>query len=566
MKIHDYVKNGNIKEVARLINQKGVDIINLVDEDSSQTPLMIAVSNPDVSINMVRFLVENGADINAVESQFQDTVLGFAVKAGNLDKIQFLLDAGTDINYRTPNGYDVLIDAMYGRDIKQDENLISILKLLIEKGAEVDGVSSYGESALKIASYNARFDAVKLLLDAGADKEQLQWTDLIEAVVFGNIEEVQKLLEADADIYEVDCWGRNPFFLSLELGNLEKAELLFVFTPNRDDSSFWRQSPLFYPLKYNYREILEWLIAEGFEIEATDEYLNTPLMEASEYGATDCVQILLKAGADVIKKNRYGQTAINKAANLEIFKMLVAVEGDFSDISNEMRVLLTGVGDEELQLEEIKDKTAKFPRFGIINPEIMKNNFWEAMVRSGVDAYTARSDNDLEYTSIWCYQRFGRTTTMLPDGRIVEIAGEHEDFYDPDFHIYNDVVVFDGKGNFEIYGYPSDIFPPTDFHSATLVDNYIYIIGSLSYKNHRIPNETPVYRLDCDTFQIEKVKTTGDKPGWISKHKAKFQPSSQIYITAGEIWTKIDGKKDLVNNTVDYILNLNNFEWSRVNS
>lgn len=212
------------------------------------------------------------------------------------------------------------------------------------------------------------------------------------------------------------------------------------------------------------------------------------------------------------------------------------------------------------------DKYLKFPRFGISNPEIIENDFWEAMIRSRVAAYTYRNDDDSNNSPIWCYQRFGRTTTILPDGRIIEIAGEHEDFYDLDFCIYNDVVVFDGKWNFQIYGYPEEVFPPTDFHSATLVDNFIYIIGSLGYVNQRIPDETPVYRLDCDTFQIEKIETTGDKPGWISRHTAKFQSPSQILISGGQLWKIVDGKNDLVDNTLDYILDLNTLEWNQLKS
>ena len=41
----------------------------------------------------------------------------------------------------------------------------------------------------------------------------------------------------------------------------------------------------------------------------------------------------------------------------------------------------------------------------------------------------------------WCFSRFGQSETVLPDSSRVLIAGEHEDWYDPDFHIYNDVVV-----------------------------------------------------------------------------------------------------------------------------
>jgi hypothetical protein len=37
-------------------------------------------------------------------------------------------------------------------------------------------------------------------------------------------------------------------------------------------------------------------------------------------------------------------------------------------------------------------------------------------------------------------QRFGQSLTFLPDGRAVQIGGEHVDFYYPVFCIYNDVL------------------------------------------------------------------------------------------------------------------------------
>jgi hypothetical protein len=73
----------------------------------------------------------------------------------------------------------------------------------------------------------------------------------------------------------------------------------------------------------------------------------------------------------------------------------------------------------------------------------------------------------------------------LPPGRVIEIPGEHEGFYDTNFCIFNDVIVHRGDGSFDIYGCPLDIFPPTDFHTATLVGNSIYIIGSLGYRGAR---------------------------------------------------------------------------------
>ncbi len=47
------------------------------------------------------------------------------------------------------------------------------------------------------------------------------------------------------------------------------------------------------------------------------------------------------------------------------------------------------------------------------------------------------------------------------------IAGEHEDHYDPDFCIYNDVVVLDLDGSVAIYGYPEEIFDDFLYDPAT---------------------------------------------------------------------------------------------------
>lgn len=85
----------------------------------------------------------------------------------------------------------------------------------------------------------------------------------------------------------------------------------------------------------------------------------------------------------------------------------------------------------------------------------------------------AFDDTDSLDEPVWCFHRFGKSITEFPDGRIIEIGGEHEDYYDPDFCIYNDVVVHYGGGRFEIFGYPEEVFPPTDSHSATLVGDVI---------------------------------------------------------------------------------------------
>ena len=200
--------------------------------------------------------------------------------------------------------------------------------------------------------------------------------------------------------------------------------------------------------------------------------------------------------------------------------------------------------------------------FGTQNPAVMEKPFWKYMVcNAHLQAYDARMQYNANYKDeerpVWCFARFGATQTYLPDGRLIRIGGEHEDCYDSDFQIYNDVVVIQNShmvkacpmyampppSNFPlnteqdaassvpkilgtsnpndvtIYGYPQSVFPPTDFHTATYVkndktnDEFIYIIGGLGYMGSSHRRATHVYRLRLSDFSIEHIKTTGTQPG-----------------------------------------------------
>jgi hypothetical protein len=207
------------------------------------------------------------------------------------------------------------------------------------------------------------------------------------------------------------------------------------------------------------------------------------------------------------------------------------------------------------------------PRFGSANPERMNNPVWEWLVRSELSAYAAtqrlRGPSALKAGPGWCFARFGQSSTQLPDGREVLIAGEHEDFYDPDFYIYNDVVVRHPNGSLDIYGYPREVFPPTDLHSATLVSNRIVIIGSSGYPKDSRPGQTPVRVLDLNTFAITEAKTSGMPPGWIHDHKAALSEEGASILVQGG---KLDPGEDTpeIENIDDWRLRLADWRWERL--
>ena len=180
------------------------------------------------------------------------------------------------------------------------------------------------------------------------------------------------------------------------------------------------------------------------------------------------------------------------------------------------------------------------PRQGDGNPDIMRNRFWLMMIYARKPASWARQAFDIDSSGpTWCFVRRGRCVVQLRDQRILYIGGSHEDFYDPDFCIYNDVVVEQVDGTYEIFAYPERIFPPSDFQSATIVGHELYLIGSLGYLDRRRPGETQALALNLDTLRMRPVETFGDGPGWVYGHEAEWnRPRNTIAIWGGKriVW------------------------------
>ncbi|MFZ6641403.1 ankyrin repeat domain-containing protein [Undibacterium sp. TC4M20W] len=458
----------------------------------------------------------------------------------------------------TPN----LLQTVY----KNGTELYDEVRQMIAQGADIDHITEYGESALRVASNNGRFDIVKLLLDAGAAEYQLEWTDVMHEVVFGTNASIRQKISETGNLETVDFWSRTPFLMAVQLGDDQKVLLLLELGANKNAVGRCSASAMQYAIKNNHVAMLQFLLNTGFDIEARDEFLNTPLISAASLGQLDCVRFLIEHGADIYTENHIPERAIEVASNMDVIKLLVNMGEDINDISAEMHAQLLGIAyKENPQVSKTDYLAARYREFGTGNAVKTNKPFWLAMIRSGASAWRAsetfHDDGSHDDNIIWCYERYGRTTSILPDGRIIEIGGEHEDFYDPDFCIYNDVTVFEKSGDINIYSYAREIFPPTDFHTATLVDDAIFIIGRLGYQDARIAGHTAVYKLDTKSLKISPFDTQGDDPGFISRHKARLK-NDKIFVSGGKQIVIIDGKEDYIANTKNYQLCLKTAVWS----
>ena len=571
--LHRLVRQNDLRGVRRWLGAQGKKSdVDARDQDGL-TPLMLAVRRP-VDLEIARELLRHGADA-ALAARTRPGLdvfaLSEALSGGDPEKVRLLLAHGADLHYRRTGNYDALVDAVHGRDVVTDARLLDLLRLLIEHGADLDVVTKYQESALRTLSRVGRFDAVELLLDAGADEARLQWTPLLRAVALGTLEDVARAVAGGADLEAVDWWRRTALLMAVQTGDVSKAQLLLDRGADLDARGHCGQSLLFYAADSRQPAMLEWALERGLPIEQRDDFDGTALCEAVNVDNGEAVARLLEAGANPNHTTK-GGTVLNWARSSDIARSLLDAGADPDGLSFEGRRALLGLpAEHEAALSEVSPEEFRRGwgrRFGRRNPEKIKNAFWEGMIRTGIGAYAAAALFAEEVSTqdhpVWCAQRFGQSITFLPDGRIVQVAGEHEDFYDPDFCIYNDVFVHEPDGTIQIFGYPESVFPPTDFHTATLLGDSIYLVGSLGYAGARHYGETPVYRLDTRDFSIEKLTIDGPAPGWIYRHRAIALSETEIRIEGGRAVTLRDGKEAHEDSLEKFILDVARSTWRRL--
>ncbi len=572
-----------------------------IDEDG-YPPLYYALKSTDPNPRMVEVLLESGADIGFKkvvrigsllsefprmgkdflkslgfqvpeelvfgEHEHREELLHLALTQGDLETIKLLVAHGADFTYLDPNGYTAILHACYSGGDR-----LALVQYLIGLGLAVDLPSSYGETPVNVASGAGRFDVVAVLLAAGANGDRLEWTPLIQAVAIGSTSDVARELATDPDLTPRDSWGRTALDVAVLKGDLGLARLLRSCGAAFSKAGDQTNSTLCLAVQGGDVAIVQWLVEQGCPVDSKNFLGETALHVATTQGSVEIMRALLDLGADPTATGRYG-SIFDELEDKEAILLLLEHGAEPAQLRPESRRALLGLGAGGVDCLDAVTReqylAARYPREGKANPEDTTEPFKVAMVRAGITAYGARNrfNDPVQHacraggsrgTPVWCAHRFGQSLTRLPDGRTVLVGGEHEDSYDPDFCIYNDVFVFSPDGTLRIFGYPETVFPPTDFHTATLVGDWIYLIGGLGYWGER-GDTAPVRRLSTSDFHIETVRATGKPPGWLYRHQAALDGGG-IRVWGGTLIRRRFGKEDSVDNPSAFRLDLETGVW-----
>lgn len=424
-----------------------------------------------------------------------------------------------------------------------DDVLCEKLKAHIDAGASVDATpTDYGVTAFRLCFGDGKMASMRVLLAAGA---QTGWTPDQVSLAFGEVPETPQTGKAD------------PFCFACRVGNLEAAQ---AYLPKFETGLNKSSDAVIAAVKARASGVVKWLMDLGFDPNAVDD-IEWEALESAVYNEdVATAEVLLAAGAAPFGAQEKDFTSpVEKAASNEMRTLFVNYGvspvhfryGPCLEYPNLSRL-------PEVKLSRYDFEANRSNRPGRSNPEPFLPAFWSEQMRdsqySKLKWLGYEPDRD---KPVWSFSRFGRTATVLPDGRLVLVAGEHEDHYDPDFCIYADVTVVGTDGTLEHFIYPEDVFPPTDFHSATLVGHQIWLIGCLGYPKNRKDNQTQVLCLNVDDFSISAVPTSGEAPGWIHGHRATLTEDG-ILIMGGKIEP---GYRD---NEATFRLNTDTLCWSEI--
>ncbi|XP_026152159.1 ankyrin repeat domain-containing protein 50 [Mastacembelus armatus] len=260
----------------------------------------------------IKKLLDSGVSVNQPGSTDGRTLLASAAHEGSANVVELLLTRGSDALISDHQGQTPLTLASRQGHVKVLSVLLEWTKSQErEKGVQMmEHVDNEGWTALRSAAWGGHNEAVRLLLDAGADVDgcDAEGRTALRAAAWGGHEEiVLTLLEYGAQVNKADSNGRTPLIAAAYMGHHEAVEILLehnaeVDLADGDGRTALSVAALCVPTAAGikgYGEVANLLLEHGADPGHRDHDGMTPLLLAAYEGHDDVVELLLEAGADV---------------------------------------------------------------------------------------------------------------------------------------------------------------------------------------------------------------------------------------------------------------------------
>jgi ankyrin repeat protein len=279
-------ENGSVATMKLLVEHANdPTYINLMS-NTGFSPLIIASAHGHV--DAVEYLVDAGADVDAAHDN-KVTALMYAAASGHVDAMKNLIEKGkASLDIKHTNGGTALLEAATG-------GMYEAMKLLVESGAETDFTDDDGVTPLMAIAAQGGIDAQTLVLDSLKTKKSTE-----ELVTHINL---------------LSFSGGSSVMFAAAGGHVECAKQLMELGADIKDIA--RSQP-------GYMEKLQKMIEEG-QVQEEDPHVDgvTALHVAAQGGHLEMVNLLLEAGADVTHLDDSGRSPL-----------VLAVQGNYGEVAS----------------------------------------------------------------------------------------------------------------------------------------------------------------------------------------------------------------------------------------
>ena len=301
------------------------------------------------NLTQLKMLLDQKASANVADNR-GITPLMYAAEIGSVDAMRLLIERGAEVNAQNAFGSTALMWSA-ADPVK--------VRLLLEHGAEVNAAARSGRTALIVAGFtNPSAEVVRLLLAKGAkvDVQDARHVTPLNAATFGNdTETVRLLLAAGADFETADTFiGLTPLMNAAGNRNLEAVKLLVAKGAKVNAVSkteglpkiqtgtveFGGWTPLLMASAFGPPDSVKLLLDAGGKIDAQDYRGFTPLMLAVGTDRYDrrTVNLLLAHHADLHPTNHLGETALDWAYKFGDPEVIHALGGSARDLDQPARL------------------------------------------------------------------------------------------------------------------------------------------------------------------------------------------------------------------------------------
>lgn len=283
-------------------------------------------TSPD-AVPLARFLIDAGANVNTIFDSGK-TPLYYAVRYLDVPLAGFLIDRGARVDASASTGWSLLNLALFEAAIKEQPDSVDALKALIPMLHQAG--ATYDRSDVRAARALVCYGSLSMLhwfFSQGSNP-----LTVAELVVY--------LKDNGVDLDALDYSGKTRLYKAVEQGSIEAVRLLLQAgaEPNIIGKA---GAPLHVAAHLNDVEIMRALLSGGAKPGARHPVSGaTALHCAITSGNLVAVMLLLQWGASLDERDGLGLGVLHKAISAwakdpTIFSMLVALGADVMSVSGD---------------------------------------------------------------------------------------------------------------------------------------------------------------------------------------------------------------------------------------